>query len=292
MLIPSLVLSQYPIINNFNTAALDGWTQSGQTFNAGWHSPQDICFNLTGNYLDNQFYYFDSPIMDHSLCDSIRVSFSVSMSLRAGDKLSFLFDNGGWFGVTIPSSGNFFLILPSTVTQYSFELNTNSNGNLNGRYCHIDYVNTQCYTSSLPVELSLFEVEEDSDCNHVKWSTESELNNDYFLLDVSYDGSSWKTLDNIKGVGNSSSVTYYHYDDYLLKEGYSYYRLTQVDYNGNSETYGIEVIYRSSIEKEVQGIYNLIGEYLGKEINNNHSDGIYIVVYTDGSTNKIIWEQL
>lgn len=287
LLMSKILLSQYPIVNSFNTATIDGWTQSGQTFNAGWHNPEDLCFNLSGNYLDNQFYYFDSPVMDHSLCDSIKVSFNVSMDLRSGDQLSFLFNDGGWLGVAIPGSGSYFVNLPNTTNQYSFELNTNSNGSLNGRFCHIDYVITECYTNSLPIDLSYFSVEKNKECNHVEWVTQSEINNDYFLLEVSYDGYNWSNLQKINGSNNSSLNIYYKYDDYKIVTGYTYYRLTQVNFNGEKEVFPIKTVFREDNKKEIHAIYNLIGQYIGKELNKLDSEGIYIVRYTDGSTIKI-----
>lgn len=90
--------------------------------------------------------------------------------------------------------------------------------------------------SPLPIELIHFDVEHDSKYRAlIKWTTESEQNNDYFTVERSSNGKEWKTLANVDGAGNSNSInTYKLYDEKPLL-GNSYYRLKQTDYNGKFE---------------------------------------------------------
>jgi hypothetical protein len=86
---------------------------------------------------------------------------------------------------------------------------------------------------SLPVELLSFSVE----CQHhsalIKWSTASELNNDYFTIESSVNGKDWKSIYKVSGMGNSTSLQEYSFlfED-LERERQQFFRLKQTDFNG------------------------------------------------------------
>lgn len=89
-------------------------------------------------------------------------------------------------------------------------------------------------SSSLPVELSSFITEKIDNNVAVKWTTSSEINNDFFELQFSEDIVNWITMASIKGAGNTNNVTDYSYLDTDIS-GYKikYYRLKQVDFDGS-----------------------------------------------------------
>lgn len=97
----------------------------------------------------------------------------------------------------------------------------------------IDHIQiTIHYSSTLPIELGEFTASNSEPSNTlIEWTTKSELNNDYFILEHSEDGSNWDFVADIKAVGNSSIDQYYEYED-LRRSGANYYRLSQVDYDG------------------------------------------------------------
>ncbi|MBL4594339.1 MAG: T9SS type A sorting domain-containing protein [Flavobacteriales bacterium] len=86
--------------------------------------------------------------------------------------------------------------------------------------------------SPLPVELVSFDV----DCNQgeveIEWTTQTEINNDYFVVEKSYDAVSFFELTMVQGAGNSSVVNYYSVIDPNPSSGVTYYRLKQVDFDG------------------------------------------------------------
>lgn len=65
------------------------------------------------------------------------------------------------------------------------------------------------------------------------WSTETEVNNDFFTVERSRDGQAYETVEIVPGAGNSSAVLRYDLTDYTPFRGASYYRLKQTDYDGN-----------------------------------------------------------
>lgn len=135
--------------------------------------------------------------------------------------------------------------------------------------------------TSLPVELSYFGGMAHLESNLIEWTTQSEYNSDYFSLERSLDGENWEEITIISSAGNSTSEINYSYQDYKLNY-LSYYRLKQVDIDGQYEMFGPISIARKEGLKIVK-YTNL----LGQEIDPLVSKGILIEVYEDGSIRKV-----
>lgn len=65
------------------------------------------------------------------------------------------------------------------------------------------------------------------------WSSDTENNNNFFVIEKSRDAMNFEALLTIKGFGNNSNIMSYFDVDYAPFEGISYYRLTQIDQKGN-----------------------------------------------------------
>mgnify|MGYP000505594530 CR=1 FL=1 len=86
----------------------------------------------------------------------------------------------------------------------------------------------------LPIELLSFQVYLDVNGSvKLQWITASEINNDYFNIERSRDGTNWDSFLIIDGAGNSSSTINYNSFDVKPYPGLSYYRLKQVDFDGS-----------------------------------------------------------
>ena len=90
----------------------------------------------------------------------------------------------------------------------------------------------------LPVELIDFTSSVQSNSVMLEWSTSTEINNDYFIIENSKDGYNWNTVSQIPGNGNSNQLNEYSYQDRQPYLGQSYYRLKQTDYDGGFEYLG------------------------------------------------------
>ncbi|HVD96870.1 MAG TPA: T9SS type A sorting domain-containing protein [Cytophagaceae bacterium] len=87
----------------------------------------------------------------------------------------------------------------------------------------------------LPIELLSFEVsKQGTQQTLVEWSTALELDNNYFVIERSQDGTHWSPIGTVAGAGNSHSILSYSFIDQEAAAGFNYYRLQQVDYNGKS----------------------------------------------------------
>ncbi len=90
----------------------------------------------------------------------------------------------------------------------------------------------------LPVKLTRFEVKAQNGTAVIYWSTESEHNSDYFVVERSKDGSQYSDLKMTDAAGNSTVTKNYSITDPSPYQGGSYYRLRQVDFNGQKEYFG------------------------------------------------------
>jgi hypothetical protein len=91
-------------------------------------------------------------------------------------------------------------------------------------------------SAPLPVELVSFT----SQCsgNHVElsWTTASEVNNSFFIVQRSEDGVNFRDIGTRAGNGTTSQLHAYSFIDTEPTSGTTYYRLRQTDYNGQFTT--------------------------------------------------------
>jgi hypothetical protein len=82
----------------------------------------------------------------------------------------------------------------------------------------------------------------------LSWSTTGEINNDHFEIQRSTSNTNFKTIGTIKGNGTTSQMHDYTFTDIAPQDGENYYRLKQVDVNGNI-TYSSIVLVRFNFTK-------------------------------------------
>lgn len=148
-----------------------------------------------------------------------------------------------------------------------------------------DVTNGICPTCSnpilLPIELISFTAKwnnADQSQVLVQWTTASEINNEYFLVEHSADAINWSVVGKVDGSGNSNTVKYYNNIDFNPYSRYTYYRLKQVDYDGKY-TYSEIVALQKSI--------NTFGKDININIYPNPSYDIVNVRFSDAIDGKI-----
>jgi len=105
--------------------------------------------------------------------------------------------------------------------------------------------------SGLPVELMSFEGKAFDDGNKLFWHTASEVNADYFGIEWSIDGIKWTEIDQIKATGNHATSHQYTYNHAEKKRVTNYYRLKQMDYDGNFTYSSVVNINRNFISNSI-----------------------------------------
>lgn len=99
---------------------------------------------------------------------------------------------------------------------------------------------------ALPVELRSFTGEMADGINRLKWTTETEKNVAWHMLERSADGSIWKEIYRQAGQVSSNTPTDYAFDDmHPLQK--SYYRLRTVDLDGQAVLSSIVVLTRQDV---------------------------------------------
>ena len=116
--------------------------------------------------------------------------------------------------------------------------NSTDNGNVSG------WIFGPC--SLLPIDLISFEGAAEVGKNQLLWTTSSEEQSDYFVLEKSADGYSWSVLEEIQTVGNSAALQYYSYADAQPFE-ITYYRLRLVDNDLTAAYSDVIVLHNVSV---------------------------------------------
>lgn len=139
--------------------------------------------------------------------------------------------------------------------------------------------------SALPVELLEFIGNVNGYDATLSWETESEMNSDYYDLQKSIDGVNWNSIATIPAAGNSTKLIHYSYIDGNLVDGIYYYRLKQVDYNGQYKIYDIVSILINGKDTHCvnEKYYSIVGQEIDIE---SVPSGIYIRV-CNGKADKI-----
>lgn len=180
-------------------------------------------------------------------------------------------------------------------------------------------------TGILPVELSNFYGVALSDYNAIRWETVSEVDNDYFYINRSYDGINFESIAKVDGVGYSQELNYYQYNDKDIRSGKVYYQLDQVDFDGHHELSEIIALDRKSTQgglitaypnpttgkiiTEVNGVNGSTGTIYVIDMNgtiilektvystgiekhqldiSNYAAGLYFVRYSDGKSDQMV----
>jgi hypothetical protein len=142
----------------------------------------------------------------------------------------------------------------------------------------------------------------------LEWRTATETNNDYFAIEHSYNGGDFIEIGRINGAGNTSNLSYYDWTHVNASSGNNYYRIRQVDFNGEFEYSSVKHVQLQGETQNIQAfvtqnklqinlsiessqcnvrIYDLTGrilvnEQFGNEMHHfvdltNLSTGVYLV---------------
>ena len=95
---------------------------------------------------------------------------------------------------------------------------------------------------TLPVVLTKFNASRQNEYVTISWSTSSEKNSNYYVIERSPDGINFSGIATIAAQGSSSSLINYSWLDKSPLPGINYYRLRQLDINGTGSYSKIVVV--------------------------------------------------
>ncbi len=207
-------------------------------------------------------------------------------------------------------------------TQYSFP-----SGTVNIKHTHLYYsedkdAETEMYSFAvsnsgnvyslheipMPVKLFSFTFFISGRNNTLKWVTSEELNNsgfEVYRINITQNISeenNWQKLGFVKGSGTKLTPSFYEFTDNNLNAGKYYYRIKQIDYNGNFEyfnlagfvdisnpiKYNLAQNYPNPFNPETKisysvpengfvsiKVYNILGKEIATLVNENKTAGYY-----------------
>ncbi len=136
------------------------------------------------------------------------------------------YDNNRWTNVGGSAS-----IDGNTLSINGAEIPASATRGISGNYTTFG---SKSKSTVLPIELVSFTANCNGRSALIEWTTATEKNNDFFVLERSHDAVNFKEIARVAGAGNSIEPISYAYTDFGVRNGNNYYRLVQVDYDGTS----------------------------------------------------------
>ncbi|MDI3321605.1 zinc-dependent metalloprotease [Pinibacter soli] len=112
-------------------------------------------------------------------------------------------------------------------------------------------------TSVLPVQLLSFAAKEKGNDVVVTWTTTREIDNKGFELQRSFDGTNFTAVGFVKATQQNAEQHHYSFTDFNIAQRELYYRLNQIDIDGESTLSNVVVLKRSEVN--VQNGFALLG---------------------------------
>lgn len=175
----------------------------------------------------------------------------------------------------------------TTGTSMTFRFYATSFINRAGWDANVTSTTSSC--GPLPIEIVEFEGYDDEDINRIHWVSASEINNDYYTIQRSEDGIHWETIATVKGAGNSTTPILYEIVDENPFTPYTYYSLSQTDFDGKTEKFDIIAvenrrsvfyIYRKGNDTDnlyLSSSYNFeLYNMMGQRIRSGTGDSVYV----------------
>lgn len=173
----------------------------------------------------------------------------------------------------------------SDIYQFEFDLysipanGTYTGGRVDNNGIDLYIHNSGGLYSILPVELTSFTGSYKEMAVDLKWETATELNNQLFIIERSLDGRNFESIAQVNGAGTTSTPQSYQWTDNNVVPGnIYYYRLKQVDFDGE---FAHSAIINISIP-------SLAGLHAGQFYPNPAKDRVSLGIYSDKTVDGAI----
>ncbi len=112
----------------------------------------------------------------------------------------------------------------------------------------------------------------------MEWTTASEVNNDYFAIERSDQKFEFYEIGRVRGAGNSNNSLGYSFIDPMFNNQTTYYRIKQVDYNGEFTYHRIVASNCYKTEFDVNN-EQLTSNSLDLNVNSFQKENVTIYLY-------------
>ncbi len=210
----------------------------------------------------------------HTLTGSVANLVSLNIGFNAGDGL--LITDQDWVGVSrlefdILNNSNCFDISfhDSNTFPPTFIGGVMDDGTLftvgEGEY--LDLVD-ECIDCELivPVELTYFKGTSKGCDNILAWETLSEVNASHFeIFELSQDGNTFTSIGKVDAFGTSNTLRTYGFIDEDVVNSLSYYKLKQVDLNGDFKFYNLITVQNNCITSRLENTLKVFPNPIGQQ---------------------------
>jgi hypothetical protein len=190
-------------------------------------------------------------------------------------------DFDGLFTSNVSGSGAGLTIVSSKAVGYapnSF-VNDVAQNNFSPADHSIQGIITLSAPGTLPIVLSAFAAVPDGSQVDLTWTTDLEVNSDYFAIQRSTDaGATWTTLGTVAAHGNSSLPTNYSYGDTKPAQGTDEYRLQLVDKDGTYKYSTVQSV-RLGLVTSVSVYPNPAHDYVNVTLGGNSSESLTVRLF-------------
>jgi len=233
-----------------------------------------------------------------------------SNSLGSGDIYLIKTDKFGYSGCDFTAPNVNIFTIPN-LQSIDYTLYTHNVISVAGLSLSVTNSNTasKFYCGYIPVELKSFNYKIENNNVVLKWATATEINNHGFEIERRAEEADWVTTGFVEGKGTTAETQYYSYCDDLfgVNSKIVFYRLKQIDYNGQFEyspevkvsippaVFGLEQNYpnpfnpttkiRYSLKNDCNvslSVYDVLGNKVASLVNSYQNAGMYEVIF-DGS---------
>ena len=210
----------------------DWWNHSGNLYNAGLHHASDrenwqISASATTTLSGIKLYWNTASGNYHSFEEDAS-DLNSYLNVAVVKKGGFYWQNLGKTEINGSFTGSGSI---TAAEQLTITVGAKADGD--GEY-FATFASSNGGAVVLPIELISFTAICNGRSSLIEWTTATEKNNDFFVLERSVDAINFKEIARIAGAGNSIESINYTYTDYGARSGDNYYRLVQVDYDGTS----------------------------------------------------------
>ena len=139
------------------------------------------------------------------------------------------------------------------------------------------------FSIALPIQLVSFTASAQQDEVLLEWVTASESNNEGFYIEKGTSEHLWDEIGFVLGKGTSNEITSYQYRDPVVESGLMYYRLKQVDFDGQFEFSDIVVVdFEYSNQDWFHLTNTLVRNQIQWRINQDFEEGVINIFSASG----------
>lgn len=203
---------------------------------------------------------------------------------------------------TAPSNSNKEILIYSSQTASFDDVSGNCNSGtinnvsvLSANISSNNFINT--YGAILPLVLDYFKAgQKQPNFVHLEWASLYEFNHSKYIVERSTDQQNWTSIGNVSSLGNSDFRKTYQLIDQQPMPGMNYYRLKQVDFEGEvtySTVAGINIFKKRSILLfpnpviEVANLFSKESFKTGQTIQVIDATGTKVKVITPSAGNRL-----